>query len=270
MPPRFELRHSEVAARTSTMAASPGGLEHLPPANAESVAAQRAATVAVPEPEVRVYAHSRMLYWWPVWVCGYTMTLLTHLYGEPHQIGAAGELFHPSTNLGVIFLLTVMLVIVVTNVTVRGLASVVVILALCLAALLVAYFHKWDVVLDWLGQLKIHLNLGAYFWFSTLIFAFWVVSVLIFDHLSYWRITPGQVTHENVFGASSKSYDANNMVLEQLRSDLFRHWFLGFGSGDLQIHPFGAQQDVILVPNVLFLGSKVRRIEHMIATEPDR
>jgi len=240
------------------------------PANVDAAAADRPATVALPEPEVRVYAHSRMLYWWPVWVCGYTMTLLTHLYGEPHQIGGAQELFHPSSNLGVIFLLTVMLVIIVTNVTVRGLASVVVILSLCVAALLLALFHKWDAVLDWLGQLKIHLNLGAYFWFSTLIFVFWFLTVIVFDHLSYWRITPGQVTRENIFGASSKSYDANNMVLEQLRSDLFRHWFLGFGSGDLQIHPFGAQQDVILVSNVLFLGSKVRRIEHMIATEPDR
>jgi hypothetical protein len=211
-----------------------------------------------------------MLYWWPVWVCGYTMTLLTHLYGEPHQIGGVAELFHPSSNPGVIFLLTVMLVILVTNVTVRGLASVVVILSLCVAALILALFHKWDVVLDWLGQLKIHFNLGAYFWFSTLILVFWFLSVVVFDRLSYWRITPGQVTRENIFGASSKSYDANNMVLEQLRSDLFRHWFLGFGSGDLQIRPFGAQQDVIFVPNVLFLGSKVRRIEHMIATEPDR
>jgi hypothetical protein len=60
------------------------------------------------------------------------------------------------------------------------------------------------------------------------------------------------------------------MVLEKLRDDVFRHRFLGFGSGDFVIRPFGPQQDVIQIPNVLFLGSKVRRIEHMIATQPDR
>src|SRR5262245_27112169 len=34
------------------------------------------------EPEVRIYAHSRILYWWPVWVCGFVMTALTHYYGQ--------------------------------------------------------------------------------------------------------------------------------------------------------------------------------------------
>lgn len=224
----------------------------------------------VREPEVRVYAHSRILYWWPAWACGYVMAALTHLYGQPYQIGATQELFHESNNLGVIFLLTLALVILITNATVRGLASVIVILSLALAALLLAYFHKWDAVLAWLGNLKIHLNLGAYFWFSTLTFGIWFLLVVIFDHTTYWRITPGQITRENLFGASSKSYDAENMVLEKLRDDLFRHWFLGFGSGDLLIRPFGAHQDVIQIPNVLFLGSKIRQIEHMIATQPER
>jgi len=221
------------------------------------------------EPEIRIYGHSRILYWWPVWACGYIMAALTHEYGQPHQIGGVQELFHPSTNLGVIFILTLAVVTLITNVTVRGLASVIVILSLALAALTLAYYHKWDAVLEWLGNLKIHLNFGAYFWLATVIGGIWLVTLLIFDHLNYWRITPGQVTHQNIFGASSKSYDADNMVVEKLRDDLFRHWFLGFGSGDLLIRPFGPQQDVISIPNVFFLGSKVRRIEHMIATEPD-
>ncbi len=187
------------------------------------------ADTPVREPEIRIYAHSRLLYWWPVWACGYVMTALTHFYGQPHQIGAAQELFHPSSNLGVIFILTLAAVILITNVTVRGLASVIVILSLALAALLLAYYHKWDLVLEWLGNLKIHFNLGAYFWISTTIFTIWALTVLVFDHLNYWRITPGQVTHENIFGAGSKSYDAQNMVLEKLRNDFFRHWVLGFG-----------------------------------------
>src|SRR5262245_59010876 len=103
------------------------------------------------------------------------MTALTHWYGEPHQIGPVQERFYPSSNLGVIFLLTLTLVILITNVTVRGLASVIVILSLALVALLLAYFHKWDAVLEWMGNLKIHLNLGAYFWFSTLIVGIWAL-----------------------------------------------------------------------------------------------
>jgi hypothetical protein len=108
------------------------------------VVQQTAPAPSVREPEIRVYAHSRILYWWPVWVCGYVMTALTHFYGQPQQIGAAQELFHESSNLGVIFLLTLTLVILITNVTVRGLASVIVILSLALVALSLAYYHKWD------------------------------------------------------------------------------------------------------------------------------
>jgi len=227
-------------------------------------------TAVIREPEIRVYAHSRLLYWWPVWVCGYVMTAITHFYGQPHQIGAAREMFYPGSNLGMIFILTLTLVVLITNVTVRGLGSVIVILLLALGALLLAYFHKWDVVLGWLGNLKIHFNLGAYFWLSTMIFAIWALTVLVFDHLSHWRITPGQVTYESLFGSSSKSYDAENMVLEKHRDDFFRHWILGFGAGDLVIRPFGPQQDVIEIHNVFFLGSKVRKIEHLIATQPDR
>jgi hypothetical protein len=236
----------------------------------QALAQQPALETIVREPEIRVYAHSRMLYWWPVWVCGYIMAALTHVYGVPQQIGGAQELFHPSSNLGVIFILALSLVMLITNVTVRGLASVIVILSLALIALALAYFREWDAVLAWMGNLKIHLNFGAYFALSTIIFGMWALTVVIFDHLSYWRITPGQVTHENIFGASSKSYDAQNMVLEKLRDDLFRHWFLGFGSGDLIIRPFGPQRDVIQIPNVFFLGSKVRNIEHMIAAQPEK
>ena len=242
-------------------------IEEKAPQPAESALRSRAAAA---EPEVRVYAHSRLFYWWPAWVAGFVMALLTHLHGQQLQIGQEQEIFYDSTNLGVIFFLILLLVIVITNVTVRGLASVIVILCLALAALTLAYFHQWDRVLGWFGQLKIHLNLGAYFWFATMIFVVWALTVLVFDHLSYWRITPGQVTHEFVLGASSKSYDADNMVFEKFRDDLFRHWVLGFGSGDLRIRAFGAQQDPIFIPNVLLVGSKVRRIERMIAAKPEQ
>jgi hypothetical protein len=58
------------------------------------------------------------------------------------------------------------------------------------------------------------------------------------------------------------------MVLEKYRDDFFRHWVLGFGSGDLHIKPYGSDREEVKVPNVLFIGTKVSTIQHMIATEP--
>jgi hypothetical protein len=99
-------------------------------------------------------------------------------------------------------------------------------------------------------------------------FLVWVFTFFVFDRMSYWRIRPGQVTHEYVFGASAKSYDTDNMVLEKHRDDIFRHWILGLGAGDLRILPYGAKREEIAVPNVLFVGSKVEAFQRMIATEP--
>ena len=220
-------------------------------------------------PSVTIYSHSALFYWWPVWVCGYVMALITYLYGERYQIGADWEMYHPSSNLGVIFFMTLALVILVTNVRVRGLASALVVVSAVLVAVVLAYFSMWDQILGWFGDLKIHLNLGAYFWFSTLVFLIWAVTVFIVDRMSYWYITPGQVTHKFVLGASSRSYDTDNMVLQKHRDDFFRHWVLGFGAGDLHIQPFGARAEEISIPNVLFIGHKIHAIQHMIATEPE-
>lgn len=233
----------------------------------EIVVVQQNNAPRVRQPEIHLYAHSRILYWWPVWVCGFTMAVLTHLEGKTVQVAGRPEVIHQDGLLGVIFVLTLMLVIAITNVTVRGLASLVVVLVLALGGLLLAYYQKLDEVVQWVSNRRIYLNLGAYFWFSTATFTIWALTFFLFDRLSYWRISPGQVTYETVFGAASKSYDADNMTLEKMRDDLFRHWILGFGSGDLKIRPFGAQQEQLLISNVLFLGSRVRRIERMLATQ---
>lgn len=222
--------------------------------------------------QLRLYSHSPLLYWWPAFVVGYIMALLTYLQGKPEQIAAPGmaqELIHPSSNLGVLYLLALFMVIVITNFSVRGLASGIVILTALLLTVVLAYIGWWDNVFAWFGNLKIHLTLGAYFWFSTLLLLAWVVTVFGLDRMHYWEVTPGQLTRKSLFGAGSQSYNAQGMVLEKHRDDLFRHWLLGLGSGDLLIRTSGATHEQIDVPNVLFVGSKVTAMQKLIAEVPE-
>lgn len=222
-----------------------------------------------PEPQVILYSHSSLFYWWPVWVTGYILAAMTYWGGKAFAVAGDNNVwFYPSSNLGVIFLLVLFLVILITNVTVRGMASALVIVTGILITVLLAWFGLWDRVLNWIGNLRIYLNLGAYFWFSTLVLLVWVFSVFVFDRLSYWRFTPGQATLEHVFGASAKSYDTENMVVEKYRNDFFRHWVLGFGSGDLNIKPYSSERESIEVANVLFIGWKVAAIQRLMAMEP--
>ncbi len=218
---------------------------------------------------LRIYSHSSLFYWWPVWAVGYVMALITYGEGQAYQLGRSQTWVHPSSSLGLVFFLVLFLVIVITNFSVRGLASGMVIMGLILLTVLLAYAGWWDEVFGWFGSLEIHLNLGAYFWFSTLMLVLWAVTVFGLDRLSYWEVTPGQFTLRSLLGAGSTSYNAQGMGLEKRRDDLFRHWLLGLGSGDLRIRTSGATREQIDVRNVLFIGSKVEAMERLIAEVPE-
>src|SRR5262249_24609915 len=131
--------------------------------------------------EVRLYSHSNFFYWWPVWAVGYTMAILTAVSGQLVQIGGHEVLMHPSKNPGVIYTFTFFLVILITNVSLRGLSSLVVLLAAAFLILLFAYLDWWTEILNWMGKLTIHMNVGFYLFFSTLIFLVWAFSVFVYD-----------------------------------------------------------------------------------------
>jgi hypothetical protein len=257
----------------------PATVDHPASAQAQPAAAPSPRVESQPLPpepeevksvsELKIYSHSSLVYWWPVWTVGYLMAILTYSLGQQYQIGQDSEWFHASSNLGVFYFLTLLLVILITNVSVRGLASGLVIMGAVLVSVLLAYFGWWDEIFGWFGGLRIHLSFGAYLWFSTVMLIVWAVCVFIVDRMSCWLIKSGQVTHEVAFGAGSKSYDTNGMMLEKHREDIFRHWLLGLGSGDIQIRTTGATKEQIDIPNVLLIGSKIEIMQRLIAEEPN-
>ena len=218
---------------------------------------------------IRIYSHSDLLYWWPVWVVGYIMAAITYYQGTPTPLGEITTNIHASSNLGLIFFGVLFLVILVTNYSVRGLASGIVILGLVLSFVLLLYFNLWENVFGWLLSHKIYLNIGAYFWFSNLMLGMWLIVVFGLDRFSYWEIDPGQLTRDSLFSSGSKSYNTQGMTLEKHQDDLFRHWLLGLGSGDLQVMTSGASREQIDIKNVLFVGHKILAMQKLIAEVPE-
>ena len=219
--------------------------------------------------QVIVYEHSALFYWWPLWVAGYVMALLTWLHPEQVIIGGKPELFNPSQNLGVIYTLLFLLLIVITSARVRGMKAALVISVLAFLTLLFVHLDWWNAILGWLGHQSICLSLGVYLFSSTVFCVIWLVTVFFIDHLSFWRFRPGQVTHEYLGGVVDKSYDTDNMILLKRQDDLFRHWVIGFGSGDLHMQTMGGRGVDMNVENVLFVIAKISRIQRLIATKPD-
>ena len=60
-----------------------------------------------------------------------------------------------------------------------------------------------------------------------------------------------------------KQYDTIGMTIEKERSDLFRHWILGLGSGDMVVRTSGAERHEFRLTNVLFIGRKLQLVEEM-------
>jgi len=219
-------------------------------------------------PELKLYSHSSLFYWWPVWTVGYLFALLTYVYGEKISIGGQEYLMHPSKNLGVFYTVIFTTIIVLTNVTLRGLVSVVVIVTALFFTVLFAWLGWWESILALLPYLGIHMNLGFYVFFSTSIFIVWALAFWVFDRMTYWRIRPGQMTLEHVVGSGERSYDTRGLVFEKHLDDFFRHQVLGLGSGDLRITTAGARKEEIYIPNVLFVSRKVQEIQKLIAIKP--
>jgi len=244
-----------------------------------TVVTQHAAPESLAHPsampkEIVLYSHSPIFYWWPVWVVGYIFALLTMIQGVPtefkHGDVTDSVLIHPNPSLGVLFTMTFFLVIMMTHFSVRGTASLTLIVTAIAAALFVAYMQWWDNLIRAFQELRIFMNLGFYVFFSTAVFAVWAMAVFFFDRFTYWKFTPGQMVYHSVLGDGEQTFDTGGMSVDKKQDDLFRHWILGIGSGDVHVITTGAKRAEFTIPNVLFVRSKLARVQELVAMKPDQ
>jgi hypothetical protein len=267
---------------------------------------EKTARVSAGPREVRIVSHSMLFYWWPLWAFGLLMAGLTYLDGHRlaivpegteaveavHVDGfegvraaevlppgkelprdpATGKVKEPTLRVaahsgyGSVFIMVLLLIILITNVPVRGMASVVVIITLFLLAIIFALAGWWDTILELVANSHVHINLFGYLAVALPLLALWLVVVLVFDRQTYMVFTPGQLrVHQNI-GGGETAYDTLGMVVEKRRNDLFRHWILGIGSGDLVVRTSGTNSQLFQMPNVLFVGSKIQMIQQMLQT----
>jgi hypothetical protein len=254
--------------------------------------------------EVVVISHSPLFYWWPVWAVGFLMAGLTYLYGHqvafvpPGTVAERGvriegydgprdvliapagrplpatsepdDLKQPrlrmaaSNDLGIIWALTLCLVVVLSQVPFRGLWSLVVIIVLVFTTILLAILGLWDPILRAVRVIDIHITGFSYLAISLFLFSIWVITFLFFDRQMYMVFTRGQLRVRMAISQGETVFDTRGMVVERHRDDLFRHWLLGFGSGDLTVRTGGPNPQQLAWPNVLGIGRKLMLIHTML------
>jgi len=177
-----------------------------------------------------------------------------------------------SKNVGTWFCTVLLLVIFITNVPLRGLWSVIVIVTVVFVSIIFALVQIneqsiWDHIFHFLFFLDIRINMGGYLFISIILFILWFLVSMFFDKQIYMVFSPSQFKVHMEIGGGETAYDTMGMTIEKRRNDLFRHLILGFGSGDLVVKTTGAQSHTFEIPNVLSLGRRVREIEDMLRSK---
>jgi len=264
-----------------------------------SVVQEQNAAIGVRPRAVHIVAHTMLFYWWPVWAVGLLLAGVTWLGGyclaivpagtqvvegfdgdrealvlpagaHLPQDPATGKPREPTLRVasrsgyGVVFVVVVLLVIFITNVPIRGLWSVVVLITVLLGTIILALAGWWDDILEAAAHSRVYINAFGYLAISLPLLGLWLVVVLFFDRQMYMVFVPGQLRVCQEIGSGEVAYDTMGMVVAKKRSDLFRHWLLGFGSGDLLVKTAGAHAQQIEMQNVLFVGSKLKLIQDML------
>jgi hypothetical protein len=246
--------------------------------------------------EVVIISHSPLFYWWPVWAVGFLMAGLSYWQGSlvafvppgtvaerqvqvPGQDGLRDILIAPrgsdgveqtqlrmtvSNNPGIIWAMTLLLVILATHVQLRGVWSFVVIIFLGFTTVLLAVLQLWDTILRAIGVIDIHINALGYLSISLVLFVLWLLMFLVFDRMKYMIFTRGRLRVRKAIGEGEKVFDMRGMVFERHRDDLFRHWLLGFGTADLTVYLSGATTRQIEMPNVFGIAHKLALINRML------
>lgn len=223
---------------------------------------------------IRVYQHSDLIYWWVVWAYGFFCALLTWLRGTPVAVaqGHKPVLVYPGAWMGISFVMLVLFVLVFTNARARGVKSLVLFLVILVAGLLVQMTVGWNEVLQYFPLLLVHMNLAFYLLFSALLFVAWAFVVLGTDHSTYWEFAPNSIAKKYWFTDAAESYTSPQVETSRQSDDIFVHrllglWFLGFGTGDIEIRfsTAGSGQKVFFLKNVWRAAHVEKEINRLVA-----
>jgi hypothetical protein len=253
---------------------------------------------------VTIIGHSPLFYWWPVWAIGFLMAFLTYLGGNYMAVVPAGTVAEKarqvqgvdgprdvlilpanrelaidetagapeqpvlrvarSNSLGSVFVTVLLLVILITNVRLSGVWSFVLIILVLLFSVIFALGGIWDKVFRFVGSSDIHITAAGYLCMAIPLFIIWLAVFLLYDRMNYATFGRGQLTIHHTFGVGAMTYEVQGLSLEKKRDDLFRHWLLGMGSGDLVIRTGGVNARTFELPNVLFVGSKLVTAQRLL------
>ncbi len=235
--------------------------------------------------DIRIYSHSPLLYWWPVWAVAFLMALWTYFDNyhmalvPPGSTVEDGQLTVPegarleaplvhvarSSVPGTVFVAVLLLVAVFSNASLRGTWALIFGVSVAALALLVSWLGGWGTLYRWTGMLHIYINLGGYLAVAVPLFLVWAVTVFLLDRRAYVVFSAGQLRVCDHLGREERAVDAMSVSFEKRPYNWF-HRLVGWGAGDMLLRAGGLKGEVFEMPNVVGVGGRLRQIEERLKT----
>lgn len=207
---------------------------------------------------LRVYTHSPIIYWWPIWVLGLLFAAISA--GLPEE----SALHYVQ---GQTFVFTLIFVIFSTTVRLRGANSVIFGLILAIGGILLAMGSLFGSVADFIGSLQISMSTTFYLFTGVTVFLMWALMLFAFDKVKFYEIAPGQVRERVFWGSGDRAESSTNVRCRYRADDFLRHRMLGLVvTGDIEI-TLGTGE-VWFLHNILFAKRKADQINDLIVTRP--
>jgi len=236
---------------------------HPPAAQPDAVPVYSVARPGMEEKvdHIVVYGHSNLFYWWPVWAASFALAGLTYAGGG--KPGLPGEAVS-GNGPGAVFVVTLLAVALSSTVLLRGMMSVLAVVAAAALAVTFAWFGWWDAIFGYLGGLDIRINTAGYLCVGVPLFLAWLAVFGLYDRQHYVVFGRGQIRYVQEVGDSEMVIPSEGAMVEKRRSDGFRHWVLGLGAGDMVVRVGGAGGPTIEMDNVLRIGRKLAVIDKLL------
>jgi hypothetical protein len=237
------------------------------------------------QPDIRIYSHSPLLYWWPVWAVAFLMAFWTYLDNyhmalvPPGSIAEERQLTVPegtrleaplvhvarSSAPGTVFVVTLLLVAVFSNASLRGTWALIFGVSVAALAFLISWVGWWGVLYHWTGMLHVYINLGGYLAVAVPLCLVWAVTFFFLDRRAYVVFSAGQLRVCDRLGCEERVVDAMSVSFEKRPYNWF-HRLVGWGAGDMLLRAGGLKGEVFELPNVVGVGGRLRQIEERLKT----
>lgn len=219
--------------------------------------------------ELKIYSHTPLMYWWPVAVSALGLGIWTAFFGVEASLGDRNATFLIASVPGFVFTTLLTITVFVSTVRMRGIKSAALFITLIVMTVILSLLGWVDDIANAVPASATWISAGAYLWFGGVLSILWITQIAFFDKLSYYKITPGQITKVKVIGGAERTYDARGLAIDHAADDFLRHIIFGLGSGDITLRTAGADPQTMEIMNVFNVRGKIKRLQELSSVEPD-